>query len=290
MKWMPPAALRALFSGCPAVLTKLGDSAFRPDGAAAYDTVSLLGGVERPPPNPDPVPVPLKGATATVPIMEAARPHPSGGHLWCIDDSVIITCLKVIRADAVEVTDLDTAAVWRAFHDMGVRGAAAAAGAIAATYPKSKVRPASPLDSGGPSRDAVFERLANAAGLSIREADLMADRGTSECPLLRRVMGDVYGGRVVPVTAALIVVHFGKAPRPVALRAAWLLPPTRPILFATKKDTTGDAPIRVTPRLIHLPATSPIDPGCAPWSRPLEVPALAPLAMFAGWSQRTNNP
>ena len=271
MKWMPPAALRALFSGCPAVLTKLGDSAFRPDGAAAYDTVSLLGGVERPPQNPDPVPVPLKGATATVPIMEAARPHPSGGHLWCIDDSVIITCLKVIRADAVEVTDLDTAAVWRAFHDMGVRGAAAAAGAIATSDPTDPTALlAPPLKAAGSAgsaaertRDALFERLANGAGLSARGSELMADRGTSECPLLRRVMADVYSGRVVPVTAALIVVSSGGAPRPVALRASWLLPPTRPILLATKKL------IGVTPRLIHLPATTPDDPGCPiPWRCP----------------------
>ena len=177
---------------------------------------------------------------------------------------------------------------------MGVRGVAAAAGAIAASDPTDPTALlAPPLKAAGSAgsaaertRDALFERLANGAGLSARGSELMADRGTSECPLLRRVMADVYGGRVVPVTAALIAVGTGRAPDPVAFRASWFAAPTR------RKGCTDASPcggpICVTPRLIHLPAVAV---ECADYvdawgsSRrcrgpcALEVPALAPLAV-----------
>ena len=111
MIWMRPAALRTRCRIAPLLASRRQPA---PDASPGSNAGVCTGGQRGLPPPPP----------TGIDFMEAARPHPSGGHLWCFDDSVIITCLKVILADAGEVTDLDAAAVWGAFYDMGVRGVA----------------------------------------------------------------------------------------------------------------------------------------------------------------------
>ncbi len=86
-RYVMSPALRALFSGCR--LTHMSPPSPDPAAVSLGPNDPLLNGVP-------PVPTCPVGATGSD-FIEAARPQPSGGHLWCLDDSVIITCLKVIR-------------------------------------------------------------------------------------------------------------------------------------------------------------------------------------------------